>query len=186
MTQDITNQRFGRLVALYFAGRNHSGNARWMCMCDCGTEKICTVSNLRNGGVRSCGCLRVEVRREYMLKHRHLFRRPTPHRKHGARVGGAQTPEYYSWSAMLSRCTNPNRGEWKYYGGRGVQVCDRWRGKEGFSNFLADMGLRPSADHSLDRFPNNAGNYEPGNCRWATQTEQNRNKRKAALSAPQI
>jgi hypothetical protein len=71
---------------------------------------------------------------------------------------------------MRRRCTNPNNADWKQYGGRGIKVCDRWI--ESFDNFLADMGPRPSPKHSIGRFPNNDGNYEPRNCRWATAAEQ--------------
>lgn len=86
--------------------------------------------------------------------------------------GMTKTPTYQSWQAMLKRCTNPNHIFYKYYGGIGIKVCERWRK---FENFLADMGERP-ADRSLDRI-NNDGNYEPGNCRWATRKEQGRNTR---------
>jgi hypothetical protein len=79
------------------------------------------------------------------------------------------------------RCRNPKNPAYKHYGGRGIVVCERWQGKEGFSNFLADMGKRPSNLYSLDRFPNNDGNYEPGNCRWAVKLEQMMNRRKHAM-----
>jgi hypothetical protein len=86
------------------------------------------------------------------------------------RHGLARTPAYNSWSAMLARCCRPH----KHYGARGISVCDQW--KRNFPQFLADMGPRPDG-MSLDRWPNVNGNYEPGNCRWATVKEQNRNKR---------
>ena len=82
----------------------------------------------------------------------------------------SRTPEYQAWIDMRRRCTNPNNADWKQYGGRGIKVCDRWI--ESFDNFLADMGPRPSPKHSIGRFPNNDGNYEPRNCRWATAAEQ--------------
>lgn len=92
---------------------------------------------------------------------------------HGHNKVGNRTPEYGSWAAMLTRCRNKNNPGFKNYGGRGITVCERWMD---FSNFLADMGLRPSMRHSLER-KNNEGNYEPGNCKWATRAEQANNKR---------
>lgn len=84
------------------------------------------------------------------------------------------TPEYRSWTAMKSRCLNARSPAYKYYGGRGIVICGQWMK---FTAFLEDMGPRPSPKHSLDRYPNTNGNYEPGNCRWATIHEQNQNRR---------
>lgn len=91
----------------------------------------------------------------------------------GRRKGEKASPEYQSWQSMWTRCTNPNRPGWKDYGGRGITVCERWKS---FDNFAQDMGERPP-DTSLDRWPDNDGNYEPGNCRWATPKEQRANQR---------
>src|ERR1700743_836023 len=95
--------------------------------------------------------------------------------KHGHSIKGKETSEYRSWSALIKRCTNPSHERYCDYGGKGVLVCDRWR--DSFANFLQDMGLKPSPAHTLDRFPQKEGNYEPGNCRWATTKEQNRNRK---------
>jgi hypothetical protein len=89
----------------------------------------------------------------------------------------SDSPEYYVWAAMKARCSNPKIPNYDDYGGRGITVCERWRGRNGFTNFLADMGPRPSRRHSIDRYPDNDGNYEPSNCRWATRSQQNRNLR---------
>jgi hypothetical protein len=82
---------------------------------------------------------------------------------------------------MIQRCTYQKTQTWKSYGGRGIHVCDRWL--HSFENFLADMGRKPSPQHSIDRFPDNNGNYEPGNCRWATRSEQQKTKRRPARKA---
>jgi hypothetical protein len=163
----LVGERFGRwLVAAPFGSRVNG--SLWLCRCDCGEERILQVSCLRNGSTKSCGCLRNEL-----LLHGHINR---GHVKHGHfKHGRTGTRTWVSWRAMLTRCTNPKRVEYKHYGGRGIAVCERWTGKRGFENFLADMGERP-ADKSLDRFPNNDGNYEPGNARWATRKEQRANK----------
>lgn len=89
-------------------------------------------------------------------------------------VSKKRTPEYRAWDAMANRCTRPTCDKFRYYGGRGIKVCDRWL--KSFVSFVEDVGLRPSSGHSLDRYPNPNGGYEPGNVRWATKKEQMRNK----------
>ena len=91
------------------------------------------------------------------------------------RHGMCLTPEYHAWRSMISRCENPKHPEYKNYGERGISVCEEWRAS--FERFFSYVGSRPSTAHSLDRFPNNDGNYEPGNVRWALSSEQNRNRR---------
>lgn len=149
-TINITGQRFGRLVALRQQGRDSKGNAIWFCQCDCGKTILTRSDGLRSGHTQSCGCSRNKPR-------------------HGHRMKGS-TRTYNTWDAMLSRCKNPR---FKYYYGLGVTVCERWLT---FENFLADMGERP-AGTTLDRYPDPSGNYEPGNCRWATPKQQRNNQR---------
>lgn len=93
-------------------------------------------------------------------------------RTHGHR-GPKRTSEYRAWDAMINRCYRKTAVRYERWGGRGIAVCERWR--HSFENFIADMGLKPSPSHSLDRYPNRDGNYEPGNCRWATNSQQVRN-----------
>jgi hypothetical protein len=99
--------------------------------------------------------------------------------RHGDCIG-KPTTEWVAWKSMHQRCTDPKWGNWGRYGGRGITVCERWAT---FANFLADMGRKTTSRHSLDRYPNNDGNYEPSNCRWATASQQAQNRRPRARRA---
>lgn len=170
--QDLTGKRFGRLVVLGWAGYSRNHNPVWVCRCECGTEKTNSASNLRSGNILSCGCLNAENRSasgtaEFCA--------------HGTKEHPA---EYGTWRQMLSRCYNPAHEQYVRYGGRGIVVCTRWKdgenGEHGFNCFLADMGLRPSSKHSLDRTDNDLG-YSPDNCAWRTGSEQARNRRNTVM-----
>ena len=153
---DLTGQRFGRLVVISYDGCINK-KAKWKCVCDCGNEKTVDSQSLRVGHTRSCGCIFIE-----MLQSR---------RKHGS----YGTPEYKAWARAIQRCSNNKNISWANYGGRGISVCEEWR--RDFGAFLSCVGKRPSSRHSLDRIDND-GNYEPGNVRWATHSQQMFNRRK--------
>lgn len=155
---DSVGQRFGRLIVESRA-KNRRTSAAWNCVCDCGGRLVVLGTDLRNGHTQSCGCLRRETCGAVHFKH-----------GNSSGVNGVSST-YHSWACMIQRCTNPTRMYWKYYGGRGIRVCDRWLI---FENFLADMGQRPK-HLSLDRI-NPDGDYEPSNCRWATALQQRHNR----------
>lgn len=136
----------------------------WLARCDCGVEKVVRVRSIEAGHTVSCGCYGRRATAQRLLKH-----------GHGT---VSKTPTYRSWQHMLGRCLNPSNDEFANYGGRGITVCARWR--ESFANFLADMGERP-AGTTLDRV-DNSGCYEPGNCRWATSSQQATNTRRCKLT----
>ena len=164
---DLFGKTFGRLKVVSYAGVNSWRKARWLCQCSCGTETVVEAAQLRRGRSGSCGCLRRETAGTYR---RTGFRSPSI----------VNTPEYLAYYGMRARCEKPSKRDYKNYGGRGIYVCERWREGDGVLSgiacFLADMGRRPSATHSLDRI-DNEGPYAPSNCRWATRSQQRQNQR---------
>lgn len=143
-----------------YLSESHSGsNWKRYCKfrCHCGKEFIANITKIRIGHTKSCGCKRIET----------VVSMNTTH-------GMSQTGEYHSWDSMIQRCTNPKNNRYSEWGGRGIEVCERWL--DSFENFFEDMGLRPTPNHSLER-KNNGKGYGPTNCRWATQKEQSLNRR---------
>jgi hypothetical protein len=165
---DMTGFQSGRLTVVARVEGKDRTCAYWECSCECGGATIQRGKDLRTGKVKSCGCLnRQPITGSAVLSHGHTS---------GCKVSGT----YASWLNIKQRCTNPNNPKYADYGGRGITVCERWL--KSFENFLADMGEKPEgAGWSIDRFPDNNGNYEPGNCRWATDGQQRLNKRTTRL-----
>ena len=156
----MVGMKFGRWTVINSTSERTAGKMiLWVCKCECGTIKTVSGTSLRMNKSKSCGCFKYDVAKIHHIKHGHENER-----------GKSRT--YTTWDNMTQRCTNPKRQEYKYYGGRGITVCDRWKD---FRNFYADMGERPE-HRSLDRI-NYDGNYEPSNCRWATVEEQLANRR---------
>jgi hypothetical protein len=152
-------ERYGRLTVLEYPvpGVRKQGSICARLLCDCGNTLVARAPALKSGNTTSCGC----YQRGRRFRH-----------------GWSRTSEYKTWTAAKVRCTNPKDPRYPHYGGRGIKMCGRWM--ESFPAFLEDMGPRPSRLHTLERVDVN-GNYEPGNCTWATYSEQNRNLRRNVL-----
>lgn len=154
VAENLAGMKFNRLT-IKERDKERKKRPYWICECECGIIKSVAACDIKSGKTKSCGCFDQERKRTDTVKH-----------------GYNRTPTYVVWSNMHARCSNSKRHDWKNYGGRGISVCGRW--KE-FVNFLSDMGEKPE-NLTLDRI-NNDGDYEPGNCRWATASEQRRNQR---------
>lgn len=168
--QKLEGRRFSNWEVLELVEMKRGG-AVYLCRCDCGAAKAVHYSNLVSGRTKSCGCQRSQRISHRMKRH-----------GHASRAGGLASPTYSTWASMIQRCTNPKVRCWERYGGRGISVCPRWL--ESFENFLADMGEKPRKGMSIERLDSD-GNYQPGNCVWASARTQNRNKTNTYLT-PEI
>lgn len=155
---DITGQKFGRLRVVGFAQKTKDRQFMWKCVCDCGNEVEVRGYSLRSGNTQSCGCLQKETNLKLRQTH-----------------GMAKTRIYNIWSSMRGRCNNPLNNCYKYYGGRGIKVCEEWQEFEPFYRWALANGYADNL--TIDRINVN-GNYEPSNCRWVTKKEQALNTRR--------
>jgi hypothetical protein len=164
--KNITGVVFGRLTAIKSVGFDKYKKTLWLCKCECGNDKTSPIGSLMSGNTKSCGC------------GKHIgFSRMVEERKKNA-FGIYHTRARSSWHHMIRRCENPADKHFKDYGGRGISVCERWKD---LRTFVADMGDPPEG-MTLDRWPDMNGNYEPGNCRWATPKQQAQNTRRNVMA----
>lgn len=164
--EDLTDRKFGNLTVLKISKkRGNQGQIKWICLCDCGGMAITTRGSLLSGHAKSCGCLHRKAAAMQAMK---MGRANKTH-------GCSKTREYQIWNHIHQRCngTADEKSNQQYHK-RGIRVCERW---SKFQNFLEDMGKKPGPEYQIDRYPDINGNYEPGNCRWATTKEQQRNRR---------
>lgn len=159
--KDETGNVYGRLTVIERAENDNYDQAMWLCECFCGKKVVVRGGALRSGGQVSCGCLHSELTRERMSSIGGLF---VKYQK-----------EYDVWRNMIKRCHNPDWVNYEDYGLNGIKVCGRWKGTNGFKNFIEDMGKRPAKGYQLDRIDGDYG-YCPWNCRWVTRRENQLNR----------
>lgn len=158
--RNLEGQRFGRLIALRHSGRWQRRGKKewfWLCRCACGKQVRLQTSRLTTGSTNSCGCLKIESNKFHSVTH-----------------GMTGSPEWLAWMRIKARCYNKNHDKYRYYGQRGIKVAASFR--KSFTAFYKEIGSRPSVRHSVERVDNSRG-YEPGNVKWATMSEQRRNRR---------
>lgn len=168
MKNDLTGKRFGRLTVKSVCGKSTDRHYLWHCVCDCGNEVVVPSNGLTCGHTQSCGCLKRDKTSDAKTKHG-----ASGNHRHIERL-------YHVWISMRARCNNPNNKDFKYYGGKGVFVCDEWNDYSEFKRWAENNGYDKNAKHgdcTIDRINPN-GNYEPSNCRWVNMATQNNNKAK--------
>lgn len=164
--KNLSGIKFGRLTAVqpsvcHFSRGSRRVRQGWECKCVCGESVTVQTGHLTSGHTLSCGCHKRD-------------KTSTLSGRVNTTHGMTKSPEYSTWKAMITRCRNPRSKDYRRWGGSGVSIYPGW--EESFEEFFRYMGKKPSPEHTIDRYPNRSGNYEPGNVRWATPTEQARNR----------